>query len=74
MKDHGKPKWKKNQAGDGYMPVCPNCKEVFGDADIFDVKNYPEDGGALLFLECEKCEYEAQLNFNWDQFVPEIFG
>ena len=37
------------------------------------MKNYPDDGAALLFLECESCDTEAQLDFSWAQLQPKTF-
>ncbi len=74
MRDHKAPKWRKSEQFDEYQPVCRKCEETYPDGQIFDVKNYPDDGGATLFLKCEKCGYEAQLNFEWKPFVPEVFG
>lgn len=60
-----KVEWKTNSYGK-LIPVCPYCETVYGDGDIFNVKNYPSDGGAIMFLECEDCKEEASLNFDWD--------
>ena len=60
-----KPKWVRNAKKDGDKPVCPFCDRPYGDGDIFDVKNYPEDGGAVMFFECEVCEKEASILCDW---------
>ena len=63
---HLYPKWMEGEVDrTDLVAVCPNCEEPYTDAAIFSVKNYPDDGGALLFLECENCEYEAQMDINW---------
>jgi hypothetical protein len=62
-----KPKWMINQEGDGDKPICPFCNKDYGDGAIFNVKNYPADGGAILFLECESCNKEAKIHFDWTQ-------
>ncbi len=54
-----------NEFGDGLKPKCPYCKRAYPDASIFDVKNYPEDGGAIMFFECERCKEESELDFSW---------
>ena len=65
------PKWITNEY-DNPIPVCPYCDEPYGDGDIFNVKNYPDDGGAVMFLICEDCgrnkapQEEAQLIFDWE--------
>ena len=56
-----------------WFPVCPKCEEPYSDGQILEVKNYPDDGGALLFLECESCKTEAQLDFSWSQLQPKTF-
>ena len=48
-----------NEAGDGYMPVCPKCHTPFEDSEIGDVKNYPEDGVVAVFFKCKKCGTET---------------
>lgn len=62
-----KPKWVRNRLNDGDMPACPYCGKVYDDGAYFDMKNYPEDGGAAIFLECKACHEEAELIFSWDQ-------
>jgi hypothetical protein len=69
-----KPKWTTNEYGD-IKPVCPYCDKPYGDGDIFDVKNYPDDGGAIMFLICQYCkdnktEEEAELIFDWNVIRP----
>ena len=59
------PNWKMNEHGDGILPVCPYCKTEYGDGDIFEVKNYPADGGAMMFFECVECKKEAKIDFDW---------
>lgn len=66
-----RPKWIRNEQDDGDRPVCPHCDTPYGDGDIFDVKNYPHDGGAVLFLKCQNCKgdklpKEAELYFDWE--------
>ena len=61
-----KPKWIRNETDDGDMPVCPYCDKPYGDGHISNVKNYPHDGGAMLFLECEDCKKEASMYFDWE--------
>jgi NTP pyrophosphatase (non-canonical NTP hydrolase) len=61
---HDDPKWMINEYGDP-KPVCPYCDVPYRDAAIFDVKHYPADGGASMFLECEDCNEEAKINFDW---------
>jgi len=58
----------RNQMKDGDKPVCPFCNKEYGDGDIFNVKNYPADGGAIMFLECIDCKNEARLIFDWEMF------
>lgn len=60
--------------GDELEPVCPQCNTPYGDGAIFSVKNYPDDGGALLFLECEGCKYEAQIDFDWKKHILDPTG
>lgn len=50
------------------VPACPYCKEVYQDSAIFDVKNYPADGNAIMFFECEECNEEAEFVFSWKDF------
>lgn len=52
-------------------PICPYCNTDYGDGAIFSVKNYPADGGAVLFLKCENCNEEAYINFDWTQLQKE---
>lgn len=47
-------------------PLCPYCKTEYTDAQPGDVKNYPDDKGFAVFMECELCEEEAELFFEWD--------
>lgn len=52
--------FKRNQAGDGWMPCCGHCEVTFDDGDIGEVKNYPEDGRVAVFFKCERCGYETE--------------
>ena len=68
---HDKPKWIRNESDDGDRPVCPHCGVPYGDGDIFNVKNYPHDGGAILFLLCQNCKgdklpKESEMYFDWE--------
>ena len=69
------PKWIVNEYGDP-NPVCPYCEDPYCDGDIFDVKNYPADGGGIMFLICQNCKdnkgakEEAQLIFDWKILKP----
>ena len=47
-----------------YRGVCP-CGTVYEDADVGDVKNYPDDGGFAIFMTCESCGDESEAIFNW---------
>jgi hypothetical protein len=62
-----KPKWVRNRMNDGDMPACPYCGKIYEDGAIFNIKNYPDDGGATIFLKCVSCHEEAELIFSWDQ-------
>ena len=79
------PVWALREDG-GWLPVCPYCKKPYPDAAIFDVKNYPDDGMALLFMEyypddgmallfmeCESCHDEAQFTIEWKKLQPKSF-
>jgi len=59
------PKWKRNQLDDGDEPICPYCNTSYGDGDIFEIKNYPDDGMASIFFPCEECGEEARLIIEW---------
>lgn len=61
MVEHGE--YKQNAAGDGEMPCCAKCQEPYGDGDIGDAKNYPEDGVIAVFFTCEKCKEESQFTY-----------
>ncbi|MEW6540596.1 MAG: hypothetical protein AB1402_03125 [Bacillota bacterium] len=52
-------KYRLNDAGDGYMPVCGNCEKAFPDAEIGTAKNYPDDGLVAVFFECGYCGEES---------------
>ena len=60
-----RPNFVENESEDGILPSCPYCGVAYRDAAIFDVKNYPDDGRGALFLECEECEKEAEIVFQW---------
>lgn len=62
-----KPVWVRNRMNDGDMPACPYCGKIYNDGAYFDIKNYPDDSGATIFLKCESCHEEAELIFSWDQ-------
>lgn len=62
-----KPKWVRNKMDDGDIPICPYCEKPYEDGAIFDVKNYPADGRAAMFFNCDVCNKEAQYIFDWDQ-------
>lgn len=55
--------WMRNEAGDGYMPVCPKCHTPYEDSEIGDVKNYPEDGLVSVFFTCKKCGEETSFTY-----------
>jgi RNase P subunit RPR2 len=65
-------KWMKNQAGDGYMPCCKKCGNPFEDAEVGDVKNYPEDGGIAVFFTCEDCKEESEFTYKPDMSDPAL--
>ena len=56
-------KWKRNQMGDGDMPCCGKCGKAYGDGEIGDVKNYPDDGLVVVFFTCEHCKEESQFYY-----------
>ena len=56
-------KWMKNEDGDGYMPCCKKCGKPFEDAEVGDVKNYPEDGCVAVFFTCEDCKEESDFTY-----------
>jgi len=60
-------KYIKNEVKDGVLPVCPYCGEKYPDACYGEVKNYPDDGGLAVFMECENCNEEAQAWFRWSK-------
>jgi hypothetical protein len=62
-------KYIKNQAADGWKPVCGKCKKAFPDAEIGDTKNYPEDGLLAVFYTCESCHEES--DFVYQPYEPE---
>lgn len=65
------PRFERLDETEEMFPVCPYCGRPYGDGDIFDVKNYPDDGGAIMFLKHDSCEgKEAQLFFEWRQVAP----
>lgn len=61
------PKWIRNQSDDGDRPVCPYCDEPYGDGDIFDIKNYPDDGIGAVFFPCVNCEKESEITVSWEK-------
>jgi len=58
------PLFVKNAFGE-VIPACPYCASPYDDGAIFDVKNYPDDGAAAMFLMCESCRREAEIVFEW---------
>lgn len=46
-------------------PYCPNCGEEYPDACYGEVKNYPDDEGLAVFMNCENCDEEAEVFFDW---------
>lgn len=66
------PAWASIRSGE-WFPVCPSCEKRYEDGQILDIKNYPDDGGGLLFLECEGCHVETQLVFEWKTLQPKKF-
>lgn len=52
--------YQSNEAGDGFMPCCAFCGKPYPDADIGQVKNYPEDGVIAVFFICEGCGEESE--------------
>ena len=67
-------KWKRNQSDDGWMPCCAYCSKVFADAEIGDVKNYPEDGHVSVFFECKDCDEESQFIYTPVKVGKEYYG
>ena len=55
--------YRTNQAGDGHEPCCGKCGEPYGDGDIGEVKNYPDDGEIAVFFTCEACHEESQFSY-----------
>jgi hypothetical protein len=55
----------RNGSDDGWLPVCPYCDRPFGDGQIGEVKNYPDDGGAVVFFVCERCAKECRVDINY---------
>lgn len=47
------------------IAVCPHCKIAYPDACYGEVKNYPDDRGFAIFMNCENCDEEAEAVFNW---------
>lgn len=66
------PAWASNMAGE-WFPVCPSCSKRYGDGQILDVKNYPDDGMGIVFLECVYCGVEAEIAFSWVRLQPPKF-
>lgn len=66
------PAWA-THGNDEWFPVCPKCSKRYTDGQILDIKNYPDDGGGMLFLECEYCQVEAALDFEWKKLQPKTF-
>ena len=64
-------KYIKNQHKDGILPVCPYCEKPYPDACYGEVKNYPDDGGLAVFMNCESCDEEAQATFQWSKVIKE---
>ena len=64
--------YKRNQSKDGWMPCCSECGQPFGDGDIGDVKNYPDDGLVAVFFKCENCKDDAgdslESRFNYQPY------
>ena len=58
-----------NEAGDGYKPCCAKCGKPFPDAEVGDVKNYPDDGLIMAFFTCEQCGEESK--FTYEPYQPE---
>lgn len=58
-----KGKYVRNQADDGWLPICGNCDAPYPDSHIGDVKNYPDDGLIAVFFTCEKCGVESSFEY-----------
>ncbi|KKR01650.1 MAG: hypothetical protein UT24_C0003G0057 [Candidatus Woesebacteria bacterium GW2011_GWB1_39_12] len=63
----------RNEAKDGYMPCCSKCHKPFEDAEIGDVKNYPEDGRVSVFFKCNSCRDEGGADLESDfTYKPDL--
>jgi len=62
-------KYVKNEAGDGWKPVCGKCSLEFEDGEIGNTKNYSEDGIMAVFFTCPECKEESE--FYYQPFKPE---
>jgi DNA-directed RNA polymerase subunit M/transcription elongation factor TFIIS len=50
----------RNDAGDGWKPVCPKCGYEFEDGETNgSLKNYPDDGVVAVFFNCPRCKEEV---------------
>jgi rubredoxin len=51
-----------NESGDGWKPTCSECGYEFEDAETDgSIKNYPEDGGVIVFFNCPHCKDEVHV-------------
>lgn len=60
--------WKLNKEGN-CIPSCPYCSKEYDDGAIFNIKNYPADGIAAIFYQCERCGEEAEDTIEWSKMI-----
>ena len=53
----------RNEAKDGWSPACSKCGHVFEDAEVGEVKNYPEDGLIAVWFNCPNDKEEVSFNY-----------